>query len=191
MSWRGWVRLYFGGAVVLAILVFACASLAQSTAVAPGTKRFQGDGISFRYPARWQALTDPNDTSSFSALIVYVSNDQMSSPCVVKPMSISCGLPLAHLSERSVLASWSANGFPGWTFKRALGRALRVDGDPAKLRLTRSVCGVGADVMMDVVVERPHVADNWFEFRACIKGPGINELERQAKKVLRTVHFAG
>jgi hypothetical protein len=140
-----------------------------------------------RPPGR--TLTDRSDASSFSTLIVYLSNDQLSPPCAVTPTSTTCGPPLEQLSAHSLLVSWSADGFPGWTFKRAQGRALRVGGDRAKLRLTKSTCGIGADVLMDVVVERPHIPDNWFEFSACIKGPGINKLERQARKILATVQF--
>ena len=129
------------------------------------------------------------DVSSFWALVVYLSNQPLHPPCVITIDSKTCGPPLSRLSEGSVLVVWSEDAFPGWTFKWARGTALRVGGHRAKLRLTRSACGVGADVMLDVVVDRPDAPDNWFEFRACITRPGIATRERQIRTLLRTVHF--
>ena len=183
-------------------LSLACASLAESgaatarmaalkrpdSAAAP-TTGFSGSRISFRYPAGWQAESDPEDVSNFWALVVYLSNQPLHPPCAITIDSKTCGPPLSRLSKGSILAVWSEDAFPGWTFKRARGMPLRVGGHRAKLRLTRSACGVGAKAMLDVVVDRPDAPDNWFEFRACMTRPGIASRERQIRTLLSTVHF--
>ena len=191
-----------GAATAAAIILLACASLAESgaatarmaalkrpdSAAAP-TTGFSGSRISFRYPAGWQAESDPEDVSNFWALVVYLSNQPLHPPCAITIDSKTCGPPLSRLSKGSILAVWSEDAFPGWTFKRARGMPLRVGGHRAKLRLTRSACGVGAKAMLDVVVDRPDAPDNWFEFRACMTRPGIASRERQIRTLLSTVHF--
>ena len=145
-----------GAATAAAIILLACASLAESgaatarmaalkrpdSAAAP-TTGFSGSRISFRYPAGWQAESDPEDVSNFWALVVYLSNQPLHPPCAITIDSKTCGPPLSRLSKGSILAVWSEDAFPGWTFKRARGMPLRVGGHRAKLRLTRSACGVG------------------------------------------------
>lgn len=139
------------------------------------TRRFSDpgvSGISFRYPAGWRAESDPAFSFSFSALIVYLSNQRMHSLCVTTTtptvFTKACGPPLSQLSSGSILASWWRNGRPTWPFKReARGMPLRVGGHRAKLRvtgakrpITRHTCGLGADVMVDVVVDRADIPDN-------------------------------
>jgi hypothetical protein len=162
----------------------------------PATARlrsFQRLGVRFQYPAAWAAHTYPDDVSSFSTLIVYLSNQQLHPPCVTHHgqhvITKICGPPVDHLAPASILASWTADGFPGWTFSHAKGKPLRVGGHLAKLLVTHSACGIGADVTMDVVVDEPAVPYNWYELRACIKGPGINRFKQQVRALLKTVHF--
>jgi hypothetical protein len=197
----------FGGVMLVAMLLLAYASLVGSAAAtartsalerpdssATPTTRFSGGGITFRYPAGWTAETDPAFTFSFTTLIVYLSDERMGSPCLVTTTATTlmktCGAPLSRLSAGSVLASWWEHGRPDWTFKRdARGMPLRVGGHRAKLRVTRVSCGVGADVRVDVIVDRPANPDNWYEFSACIRGPGIQHRERQVMALLKTVQF--
>ena len=42
---------------------------------------------------------------------------------------------------------------------------------------------------MTAIVERSDAADNWYEFSACIRGPGIQEVEAQVRALLGSVRF--
>lgn len=138
------------------------------------------EGISFTYPASWRPAAY-TENSSFSSIIVYLSNQAMYPPC----QDGTCGLPLARLDLGGILAFWSANGFPAWSFDAAPGELTSVAGRRAKLSTRLSWCrAIGGDVQFTVLVERPEAAHNWYQFDACIRGPGEQTIESQVQALL-------
>jgi hypothetical protein len=155
---------------------------------------FAGGGVSFAYPSAWLARRYEVN-SSFSSTIVYLSPQAMHAPCVTHHgtvnTTITCNHPIIRLGRDSVLERWSTDGWPGWTFKRAPGTQLRVGGRRAKLQVAQGGYGIGARELMSVVVERPGIPDNWYEFDAYISGPDTSLNEQQVRQLLRSVRFAG
>jgi hypothetical protein len=154
---------------------------------------FDGLGVSFRYPAAWRSETDGQDMSSFSTLIVYLSNMRLYPPClrwqIKKVIYQSCQSPIRQLARNSILAEWSSWAFPGWKLSRVRGKPLRVGGRPAKLLETKgpTPC-LDANTSIDVVIDRPGGA-GYYDFNACIKGPDTRRFERQVTALLKTVRF--
>jgi hypothetical protein len=159
----------------------------------PSERTFRKDGVRLRYPATWRAYSYSNDYSSFSTTIVYLSNVRVHDPCVThttpQATTTRCGQPVNHLAPGSVLVSWSANGFPGWSFAKARGTPISVDGHRAKLLRKKSTCRIRADEEIDVTVQR-RPADNWYFVRACIRGPGTARFAEQFKRLLDTAHIS-
>jgi hypothetical protein len=157
----------------------------------PELRAFHSKLLSFRYPVSWKAHRYRNQ-SEFSTAIVYLSNDRLHPPCRhPRPGFIHCGAPLKRLHPRGVLVEWSENGFPGWTFKDAHGKPMRVDGLHAKLATDRRAgCeGLGGDHGLVLTVERPHAADNWYELRACTAGPLAAATEAQVRALIASTNF--
>jgi hypothetical protein len=128
--------------------------------------------------------------SSFSASIVYLSNQPMKDPCVGRNSSISCGRwPVDALEPGGVMLEWTSNGFPAWNFARQPGRVLMVDGRAAKISTRRDVCGdIGADRSISVIVSR-RAADNWYELDGCFRDPGAALAVADVLTTLRSVQI--
>src|SRR6202035_4021464 len=156
-------------------------------------RTFSKDGVRLRYPAAWRAYHYSNDYSSFSSVIVYLSNVRLHDPCVThktpQAVTTTCGQPVDQLGPGSILVSWSANGFPGWSFAKARGTPIRVDGHRAKVLRKHATCRIRADVEIDVTVER-RAEDNWYLIRACIRGPGTARFGGQFNRLLDTARVS-
>jgi hypothetical protein len=156
-------------------------------------RTFRKDGVRLRYPAAWRTYSYSNDNSSFTSVIVYLSNVRLHDPCVThktsQDVTTTCQQPVGHLRPRSIVVSWSANGFPGWSFAQARGTPIRVDGHRAKMLRKRATCRIHADAEIDVTVQR-RAKDNWYFVRACIRGPGTARLAGQFKRLLDTARVS-
>ena len=185
-------------AVTLMVIVGCAGVISTVTAAATATRgamhdrTFRSFGVRLRYPAAWRAYTYPDDASSFSRLVVYLSNRRLHEPCVTHKtphvVTKTCGTPLNRIAPRSILVSWAANSFPGWSFARAKGSPIRVDGHRAKLLLKHSTCGINAGVEMDVVIQRRAV-DNWVFGQRLHPGTGTARFTGQFKTLLTTAHI--
>jgi len=172
---------------------FTTSICAGSRLLRPSQERpFTGGGVSFAYPSAWQARRY-EVTPSFSSVIVYLSPQAMHPPCVTHHGTVNttiiCKQPVSRLDHNSILASWSTNGWPGWSFTRAAGTPLRVGGRRAKLQITHGSYGIGATEMMSVVIEQPGTTDDWYQLDAFIRGPNTSLHEDQVRQLLRTVRF--
>jgi hypothetical protein len=140
--------------------------------------------LTFEYPASWTAR-HYDDQSTMSTAIVFLSDQRMTSPC----QDGGCGLPLRHLNRGAVLV-WTEWGFPDWSFdKDAKGQPLTVGGRRARLLIEPGCHQVGGEVSMKAVVERPQAPDNWYELDACIRGPGVDQVEAQVRALLASTRF--
>ncbi len=190
-----------GAALVLAALVGAGGTLAVQTlrgdseANPTTVKHFAGPSLSFDYPASWQ-LHVYREESRFSSAIVFISTAPMHEPCVTTKHAdgtrIDCGWPIDRLDSNGVLIEWSANGFPGWTLGESSGIETTIDGRAAKIvQETQGDCqAVGADETLTAYVERD-APDNWYQMRACLKGPHLDEMQRQISLILATTDVLG
>lgn len=160
---------------------------------APQLARFHRGGVSFEHPVAWRVHRYRNDNSTGSTLIAYLSNQRLHSPCRIRhphhATIATCHRPLSELRRGSILAAWTNNGAKGWSPQRAPGRWIRIGGRPAKLHLNHASCSIGADVELDAVIPISRAPHNWYEFTACIRGPGTAALERQTRALLRSVRF--
>ncbi len=147
---------------------------------------FRGGRVSFRYPATWTAHRYSVVATFFSA-IVYLSNDPLHPPC----RGGTCGRPIDHLGPGGVLVTWSARGFPGFSFEKATGTAITVGGHRARIQVQHpGTCGtIGGAESVAVVVERPAVPYNSWGINACIRGPNTATAEEQVRAMLRTAQF--
>jgi hypothetical protein len=179
---RGAMKRVVSAALTAALVLGACTGGEPTSRSYDARPQFD---LSFRYPGDWTAKHFTWE-SSFSIVIVYLSDQPMITPC----QGGSCGLAVEHLEAGGILAWWSEQGFPGWTFDHdAKGEPLTVGGRRAML-LVKPGCGkIDGEVSMIAVVEIPDVPDNWYQLNACIRGPGIDETEAQVRQMLHTVSF--
>ena len=81
---------------------------------------------------------------------------------------------------------------PGdWNFDRdARGEPLTVGGRRARLSIEPGCHDIDGDVSMTAVVETPSVPEDWFQFDVCVRQPGVDRVEVQARRLLASVRFA-
>jgi hypothetical protein len=170
-------------------VVFQAAPSETPTSPAEALAAFRAgpefEGLDFSYPASWQAIAYQS-RSSFSTTMVYLSNQAMHKPCP----DGSCGPGAPKLQPGGFIAWWSERGTPSFTFDTAVGDPLTVGGRRAKLSVRSEVCWIGGDVLMSAVVERPEAPNNWYELDACIRGPGVAEIESQVRALLASTTLA-
>lgn len=144
-------------------------------------------GLAFRYTAAWRAYTWSSDVSSFSALIVFLSNERIGDPCSRTGDTMTCGEPIQRLGAGGVLVRWSAGGFPDW---HAPAPDTVIAGRRAAE--TRSAAAgwcadLGGSEAITAVI--PTVPDNWFEMDACLRAPGASAVTAVAA-MLRSLRIA-
>ena len=184
------------GAVVAIVLLAAGILLGMRAFLGGGgsqgtTEHYAGKAISFDYPAAWRRKSYKKE-SSFSSAIVFLSTARMHDPCVRTKIfggtTETCGMPVDQLDPCGVVIEWSANGFPLWTLERQGGGESTIAGRPATVREeTPGDCEhLGADVTITAAVSRA-APYNWYQMRACLKGPDVDELRRQISLMLASM----
>jgi hypothetical protein len=151
--------------------------------------------LAFTYPTSWTPHKYEVVASS-SRAIVYLSNQPLHEPCTrhrsASSLTITCAAPVDHLAPGGVLAMWSSNGFPSWQFSNAKGAPLQIAGRPAKLGVDRpgSCAEIGADETITAVIPRHALSDNWYQLWACLRGPALDQHDREVRQLLAstTVH---
>jgi hypothetical protein len=187
--------------LAIAVLVLAGCGGGSSPSPTPGSdtslRAYHSGhpwGLSFRHPASWKPR-DFNVPSSFSTAIVYLSNQPLHKPCVRKHLgpgrfSVRCGEAVNRLRPGGVLVQWSKQGFAGWTIDKAPGRPVKVDGLNGRLQTRENECGrLRADHRMLLAVQDPHTADNWYELRACSRGPDSASTEAALRDMIASTRF--
>jgi len=163
-----------------------------SSSTAP-TVKLTANAISFAHPAGW-ARAAWSSPSSFTFMVAAVSNQQLENPCFKSGNTFGCGQPLAQLQPGALLVEWWENGFPTWSFARQAGSPMTVDGLQAKIQQgaggSTTCSGLGADRWISVVIERPPTTDNYFQFVACMRGPGLAAERKAAMTILQSAHFS-
>ncbi|NNM97482.1 MAG: hypothetical protein HKL89_07750 [Candidatus Dormibacteraeota bacterium] len=176
------------------LLLVGCASKALPIAISSSapTVNWTANAVSFAQPEGWSraAWSSP---SSFTFMVAAVSNQQLKEPCFKSGNTSGCGQPLAVLQPGALLVEWWENGLPTWSFARQAGSPMTVDGLHAKIQDgtggTTTCSGLGADRWISVVIERPPTTDNYFQFVACMRGPGLAAERNAAMTILQSAHF--
>lgn len=178
------VPLVFLIAIVLLVALAVRPYLAPHGAT---LRRFSGEGITFSYPGSWHAYQF-GWASTRTIPLAYVSNQRLHPPCTGMPGVLDCELPISTLQPDSALLVWTDEGLP-LRFGPALGTLLRINGRRARVRqlaATPDSCPRNSRLMVDAILERPRVPDNWYELSACISGPHVREEMRQVMTILRS-----
>ena len=149
------------------------------------TVSFSAMGLSFRYPATWQAGTS-NDVSSFTAPIVYLSTGPQHDPCTVtyRPgvESSTCSYPVDTLPPGGVLVRWDLDGFPGFRLTKP---NATIGGRPAlETKTSGGWCAsLGGTETISVIIPRDQ-PDNWYGLEACLSAPNLPQQEAQISAML-------
>lgn len=161
------------------------------TATCGPTKTFSNGFLSFRYSGCWTAVTY-DEVSSFSASVVYLSDQPTHQPCHAIANGRACGWPVDKLDRGHILVQWSANGFPGWTLSKAPGSPTTVGGQPAHSSVATpgSCSSISADETISVEVARATKA-NWYAMTACLRAPGDAQATDAVQQMLSTVSYTG
>lgn len=178
--------------LALAVLGLPAGSASGRVAGHPRLRTFRDQGVTFQYPYSWRAY-EFLWSSSFQSSLAYVSNVPLHFPCVGRPLGASCTGPVASLPRDGALVIWTENGWPGWTFARARGRPLQIHGVRARLQTLvpqRAWCPRFTARMLDIVIERKDVPDNWYEMRACLTGPHLPEVQRTVMDIVMSFREA-
>ena len=168
----------------------------EAPAEAPGglsLQRFSGNvgSLTFSHPRRWHE-TKYTMVSSFSDLIVYLSNAPLHDPCSTLGSTTTCGRPLARLHPGDVLVTWSNIGFPH-TGPEIPHPDTTIGGQPADLEIARpgggTCTGLGQDETVTADIARPH--GNHYEMVACLRGPNLARNEALVRQMLASTHVTG
>ena len=181
--------------LVAGILVVGCAAepLPIASSSTTPTVKWTANAISFAHPEGWSrsAWSVP---SSFTYMVAAVSNQQLKDPCFKSGNTFGCGPPLARLQPGALLVEWWENGFPTWSFARQAGSPMTVGGLQAKIQEgaggSAACPRLGADRWISVVIERPTTTENYFQFVACMRGPGLAAERDAAMRILQSAHFS-
>lgn len=183
--------------IMLAAGCTSAASHAPAVATSPArtsTARFDEAGLTFSYPAGWQAAKWNDDVSPYSWMIVALSTTSQSDPCVSSltigggKIKLICHEPVVALPPGRMLVTWTAQGFPNW---RKPVMTTTVGGRVAsETNAMSSWCkGLGGTETITVVIPRS-LADNWYQMDACLRGPGLSGAEAQVAAMLNSVRIA-
>jgi hypothetical protein len=171
-----------------------------SSTVAPVTvQQFSagnGTGLSFVHPMAWRE-TRYSMMTSFSDLVVYLSNRPLHAPCTTTRtggnLTTTCARPLAKLGPGGVLVSWSDIGFPSIGPFPAHPNTT-IGGRRAEVEIARPgdgpCTGLGQDESITADIARP-VADNYYEMVACLRGPNLARSETLVRRMLASTRVTG
>ncbi len=156
-------------------------------------QRFSGNvgTLTFSHPRAWRE-SHYTRVSSFTDLIVYLSNAPLHDPCTRIGGTTTCGRPLAKLRPSDVLVSWENVGFPhtGPEIPRA---NTTIGGQPAELEVARpgdGMCtGLGQTESMTADIARPQ--GNHYEMVACLRGPNVTRDEALVRQMLASTRVTG
>ena len=151
------------------------------------------DGVAFRYPPAWFQNTAAKP-SSFSFVLIAVSDRRLHDPCTKAANTLRCGWPLDRLGPGDTLVEWIAMDFPGWRFEDQPGEFAVIGGRRVRIQEgtpgTLQACGlIDADHGILALIEDPAHAGHWTEFLACLKGPGTAEERAVALAILHSARF--
>jgi hypothetical protein len=126
-------------------------------------------------------------------LLTFLSNEPMHDPCTTSAQAITCTTPIGTLGHGGVLATWTVGGLPGARFDALPGKDYTFAHSHARVDIQRAVSPT-CDESVNAWFIYEHVQSHGelLNLRACIRGPGVQRIERQLLAMLdsTTVHRA-
>ena len=182
-------------------LVASCSLLPRTPLATPGPagsadpaslRTFDEEGITFSYPAAWHELHFTVD-SSFSHLIADLATVEVPVPCTttVTPSftEIACA-DRYQLVPDSLVVSVSSGGMPGFDIldRRPVGATpLTVGGLPAYFESAPATSPT--DLSLVWTISRPGTVDNFYEVRADMRGPGLDQMRSQLEAMIQSLRY--
>jgi len=148
--------------------------------------------LSFQYPAEWSPSRYHWDTS-FTDLIVYLSNAPLHAPCTTmknsQGITTTCQDPIRALPAGGVLATWSIVGYPH-SGPEIPHPTTTINGQPASIAVSKpgDCSRLGAQETVTADIGRP--IGNHFEMVACLRGPNIAGNEALVRQMLASTRSA-
>ncbi len=148
-------------------------------------------GLTFAHPRVWTE-SRYSMRSSFSDLIVYLSNAPLHDPCTttLTPQSLAttCRPPLEKLSPGQVLVSWSSVAIPhaGPEIPKL---TTTIDGQPAEVRtdLTKECASLGGQE--SVTADIASTSSGHYEMVACFRGPNLSATDALVRRMLSSARI--
>ena len=121
----------------------------------------------------------------------------MHAPCTTRHVKAgietTCGWPLKQLLPGGVLVRWQEVGVMvsrNWRFNDLPGRAVQVDGRPARQEVSRpgNCATIGATETIQTDIERS-ARGNFYRVTACLRGPGTQELGKDVQAILASTRL--
>jgi hypothetical protein len=152
------------------------------------TASFSGLGLTFDYPARWQSGTW-NDITPMGELVVALSTSRLRNPCTTTAGGAgSCGYPVKALPPGGVLVSWSAYSNPVWHLPKA--NTVVGGRKAAETRTSGGWCATLRGTEAITVMIPRTGAGNWYQMDACLRAPGLSQLEAEVSAMLASVRIS-
>jgi len=133
----------------------------------------------------------------YSYPIVHLSNAVLRESCYTRPTENGtrqgCDPVIDELPPGGVLMRWDKDWGPRTGPDRLAplrGDEMTIRGHRAKVNRSMGGCkGLGGDRAFDVTLEIEH--DHVYRIDVCMRGPGLDSLERDAWNVIRSARFSG
>jgi hypothetical protein len=127
----------------------------------------------------------------FTNVLAFLSNQPMHQPCETTrsgaSTTVRCGYPVKTLKRGGVLVMFMAGGMPGWTIGNDKGQRLVVDHHAARETvIQKPYRSIHASVEMSIYISK-NVPDNYYEFDAFFRNPGVNEDQRLLQTMLKSM----
>ena len=129
-------------------------------------------------------------TSSFSILLVELTQQNTPDPCVTTGNETVCNIQRGiSLEPGQVLITWWNWGFPNGGVNLSVGTPIEVDGREGRLQVdARGICGGITDRSFVLKVVSP-VKDNWTEMDACYSSQDSSVIEAELYRMIESVHW--
>lgn len=156
------------------------------------TKVLKTGGTSLRFPSCW-TVRNYMEGSTMSNVIAFLSNQPMHQPCTTTrsgaKTTVRCGFPVRTLKRGGVLVMFLAGGMPGWNIANVTGRRLVVDHHAAReVEIEKRYRSLHATDEVSIYIDRG-IADNYYEFEAFFRNPGVAENQRLLQKMLDSLRI--
>jgi hypothetical protein len=155
-----------------------------STAIAYATERFSDAFASFVYPATWRQATSTMYSANMT-LLTFLSNEPLHDPCTTSVQGITCTTPIGTLGHGGVLATWTVGGLPGQQLDALPGKDYTFAHSRARVDIQHAVSPTcDESVNASFVYQHVRSHDELLNMQACIRGPGVQTIERQLLTML-------
>jgi hypothetical protein len=121
----------------------------------------------------------------FSRLLTYLSTDPLHDPCTRTIQEVSCTTPIRALSQGGVLVTWTEVGMPGRRLATQAGKDYTFAHSRARVFTEHpGEANCEQSLTANFLYQRLPSHDEVLDMQACIRGPGVQMIERQLMAML-------